>query len=222
VKQWHIQNIFVDEYHNVIGELFRLSSSWQSLRYLPYLNAKIMLLSATTDSELINSISNFMSLGKCKTIGSVNSYPVPNVTIHVIKNTSHRPRESLLQAVVMQCRILTERKADSNFKIHAITMSRQDASDLSDKLNDAGLPSLWLTSNLPPAQKSQYLQLWEDGDEKVLVSTFTDGIDNTATEDVIIVGGTYSIYNLVQGLGRIRPIENSRFGKKGPFVSKFN
>ena len=43
VKQWHLQNIFVDEYHNVIGELFRLSSSWQSLRYLPSLNAKIKL-----------------------------------------------------------------------------------------------------------------------------------------------------------------------------------
>ena len=48
---------------------------------------------------------------------------------------------------------------------------------------------MWLTSNLPPVQKSEYLQLWEDGDEKVLVSTFTDGIDNTATEDIIIVGG---------------------------------
>jgi superfamily II DNA helicase RecQ len=221
VKQWHIQNVFVDEYHNSIGELFRLSSSWQSLRYLPSLNAKIMLLSATTDSELIKSISNFMSLGKCEIIGSVNSYPVPNVTIHVIKSTSQRPRESLLQAVILQCRTLTERKSDSNFKIHVITMSRQDAIDLSDKLNDSGLPSLWLTSNLPPAQKAQYLQLWEDGDEKVLVSTFTDGIDNTATEDVIIVGGTYSIYNLVQALGRIRPKRQS-FAKAALYIFHSN
>jgi superfamily II DNA helicase RecQ len=100
-------------------------------------------------------------------------------------------------------------------------MSRQDASDLSDKLNNAGISSMWLTSNLPPAQKSQYLQLWEDGDEKVLVSTFTDGIDNTATEDVIIVGGTYSIYHLVQALGRIRPKRQS-FAKAAMYIFQSN
>ena len=221
VKQWHLQNIYVDEYHNVIGEIFRLSSSWQSLRYLPSLNTKIMLLSATTDFELISNISNFMSLGQCKIIGSVNSYPVPKVAIHVIKSTTERSRDSLLEAVVMHCRTLTERKQDGNFKIHAITMSRQDASDLSDRLNNAGLPSMWLTSNLPPAQKSQYLQLWEDGYEKVLVSTFTDGIDNTATEDVVIVGGTYSIYNLVQALGRIRPKRQS-FKKSALYIFHSN
>jgi superfamily II DNA helicase RecQ len=205
VKQWDIQNIFVDEYHNVVGELFRLSSSWQSLRILASLNAKIMLLSATTDRDLMNYMSNFMSLGKYETIGSINTYPVPNVRIAVMNSMSEHHRESLLEAVVQHCRNLTERKKGYTFKMHAITMSRQDASDLSDKLNKAGMHSMWLTSNLPPAQKSQYLQMWEDGDEKVLVSTFTDGIDNTATEDVIIVGGTYSIYNLVQALGRIRP-----------------
>ena len=84
-------------------------------------------------------------------------------------------------------------------------MSRQDAIDLSDQLNNAGLQSIWLTSNLPPEQKSHYLQQWEDGNEKVLVSTFTDGIDNSATEDVIIVGGRHSIYSLLQAIGSIRP-----------------
>lgn len=84
-------------------------------------------------------------------------------------------------------------------------MSHQDANDLSDRLNTSGLQSMWLTSSLPLVQKMQFLQLWEEGNERVLVSTFTDGIDNSATEDVIIVCGTYSIYSLVQAIGRIRP-----------------
>ncbi len=96
-------------------------------------------------------------------------------------------------------------------------MSRQDACDLSDRLNHAGVKSIWLTSNLPPPQKSHYLQLWEEGTEKVMVSTFTDGIDNTATEDVIIVGGTYSIYSLVQAIGRIRP-KRQHFNRASVYI----
>ena len=84
-------------------------------------------------------------------------------------------------------------------------MSRTDANDLCERLNTAGMSSIWLTSELPPKQKTQLLHLWEEDVERLLVSTFTDGIDNSATENVMIVGGTYSIYSLVQAIGRIRP-----------------
>jgi superfamily II DNA helicase RecQ len=84
-------------------------------------------------------------------------------------------------------------------------MSKKDANALSDSLNNAGLPSLWLTSELNSQRKTHVMKSWEEGPEKVLVSTFVDGIDNASTEDVIIVGATHSIYSLVQAVGRIRP-----------------
>jgi superfamily II DNA helicase RecQ len=203
--QWNIQNIFVDEYHNVVGELFRFSTSWQSLRLCSSLNSKIMLLSGTSDRILMKYISTFMGIGEYGIIGSVSSYSVPNVCITIVRNERFIEREHLLHAVVKHCRMLIDKKTESTFKIHVITMSRIDASELSDKLNAAGMPSMWLTSNMPPKQKFHMLQLWEDGEQKVLVSTFTDGIDNSATENVVIVGGTYSVCSLVQAIGRIRP-----------------
>jgi superfamily II DNA helicase RecQ len=204
-SQWKVQNIFVDEYHNVVSELFRYNTSWNALRLCASLNTKMMFLSATSDNHLMKYISQFFGIRDYEVIGSVSTYPIPNVRISIIKNEKANQRNGLLDLVVQYCRNLMEKKKESRSKIHAITMSRPDANDLSDRLNNAGLSSMWLTSSLPPIQKIKFLQSWEEGDERVLVSTFTDGIDNSSTEDVIIVGGTYSIYSLVQAVGRIRP-----------------
>ena len=209
VLGWQVQNIFIDEYHNVVGELFRFSTSWQSVRLTTSLNAKIMLLSATTDANLIQYIAQFMGLGDYEVIGSTDEYNVPNVAITVTIVNDSIQRDTLLDTVLQYCQKVTNDKMNSTFKIHIITMTRRDASDLSDKLNHQGLKSMWLTSSLPPMQKAQLLQRWEENSEQVLVSTFTDGIDNSATENVIIVGATYSLYNLVQAIGRIRPNRQS-------------
>jgi len=157
IYQWNIQNIFIDEYHNIIAELFRYSISWQSLRLIASLNVKIMLLSATTEKQLMTCIATFMKLGDFEVIGSTTSYPIPNVGIHIINNERTNQHNSLLQGVVAHCQKLTELKKDSNFKIHAMTMSRVDAKELSDRINSVGIKSMWLTSGLPPKQRTQFL-----------------------------------------------------------------
>lgn len=212
VLDWNVKNIFVDEYHNVVGEMFRFSSSWQSLRLISSLNVKIMFLSATTDYFLRQNLATFMSLGQFDIIGSTSDYPVPNISINIISSADTQNQDILLDTVVRHCQNLTAKKRESRFKIHAITMSRKDAKELSDRLDKVGLQSMWLTSTVPPTRKEQLLQIWEDGTEQILVSTFTDGIDNSTTEDVIIVGATYSIYSLVQAIGRIRP-RRQKFSK---------
>lgn len=209
---WNVKNIFIDEYHNIVGELFRFSSSWQSLRLIASLNVKIMFLSATTDKYLMQHLATFMSIGQFDIIGSTSDYPVPNVSINIVLTSETKERDTLLDTVVRHCQKLTTQKRDSPFKIHAITMSRKDAQELSDRLDKVGLQSMWLTSTVPPTRKLQLLKLWEDGKEQVMVSTFTDGIDNSITEDVIIVGATNSIYSLVQAIGRIRP-KRQKFSK---------
>lgn len=205
VLGWNVENIFIDEYHNMLGELFRFSSSWQSIRLTTSLNAKIMLLSATTDANLTQYIADFMGLGDYEVIGSTDDYNVPNIAIMTTFVNDSIQRDTIFNKIIEYCSKVTQEKRNSTFKIHAITMTRRDASDLCDKLNHHGLKSMWLTSSLPPKQKAQLLQRWEESSEQVLVSTFTDGIDNSATENVIIVGATYSLYNLVQAIGRIRP-----------------
>jgi len=205
IHNWNLTNIFIDEYHNVIGELFRYPTSWASLRMIASLNVKIMCLSATSDKFLMEHLASFMALGKYVVIGDTAEYPTPNVKINITSNVYTDDPNTLIPLVVRHCRDLVEQKHNYSFKIHAITMSKADAKNLSDGLNSAGINSMWLTSDLSPDKKTQVMHLWEDGPEQVLVSTFVDGIDNSSTEDVIIVGATHSLYSLVQAIGRIRP-----------------
>ena len=205
IMGWNLKNIFIDEYHNVLGELFRFTTSWQSLRALSVLNIKIMCLSATSDQSLMNYLADFMCFGEYHVIGDVHKYPVPHVAINMMSSVYNDDSASLIKGVVAHCRHLVDKKKDTLFKIHAITMSKDDAINLCEELNIAGLKSIWLTSELHQTQKEHLLHQWEDGTEQVLVSTFVDGIDNSSTEDVVLVGGTHSLYSLVQAIGRIRP-----------------
>jgi superfamily II DNA helicase RecQ len=95
IMQWKLENIFVDEYHNVLGELFKFSSSWQCLRLLASLNVKIMLLSATSEKQLMSSIAQFMNIGDYVIIGSESDYPLPDIRIHIIANEKTLHHDSL-------------------------------------------------------------------------------------------------------------------------------
>ena len=46
---------------------------------------------------------------------------------------------------------------------------------------------------------------WEGRDEQCIVSTIVDGIDNGAVKDVIVYRASYSLFRLIQSLGRICP-----------------
>lgn len=205
IQDWALDNIFIDEYHNIVGELFRYHNSWTSLRQIARFKVKVMCLSATADDILIGNLASFMGFDKFTVIGDKSTYPIPNVAINMHSNVYNHDSSLLIKSVVTHCRELCERKANRSFKIHAITMSKECALQLSNQLNNAGLPSIWLTSELHSDEKANLLKTWETGSDRVLVSTFVDGIDNSSTEDVILVGGTHSIYSLVQAVGRIRP-----------------
>ena len=110
ILQWKLENIFVDEYHNVIGELFRFSSAWQCLCIIPSLNVKIMLLSATSEVKLMSSIARFMNLGGFEVIGSADHYPLPNIRIHLIANEQTLRCDSLFNKVVEVCQKVLEKR----------------------------------------------------------------------------------------------------------------
>ena len=75
LQQWNIKNIFIDEYHNIFGELFRHTNSWTSLRNLARHSIKITLLSATANPLLMDFVGHYLGLGRYKVIGELDRYP---------------------------------------------------------------------------------------------------------------------------------------------------
>ena len=93
----------VDEYHNILGELFRYGNSWVALKNLAQFGAKIICLSATANPMLMKLLAGFMGIGsEYKIIGSATSYPVPNVAISVQMTSSSQVLNVVVEAVMRE------------------------------------------------------------------------------------------------------------------------
>ena len=200
VMNWHIDTIFVDEYHNIFGEIFRHANSWIALRNLASLKARIMCMSATANGQLIEYVAQYLQMGNYEIIGSERNYHMPKVAI-----TVERCNEKNIIDVVIERVHQLNRKKKYRFKIHIVTMTRDDAEDICKRLCQCGVTSIWLTSKLLQSEKVHTMKTWEEQDDQVIVTTFTDGIDNPLIEDVISVRARHSAVSLIQALGRIRP-----------------
>ena len=201
---WDVKRIFIDEYHLLFQEIFRHSNSWESLRDLTVMNAKIVCLSATTTPSLIQMTAHYMGIseGNYDIIGNANSYQLPNVAI-ILKNS----RESELIEHVTQH--VDERfkaiRDHSRFAIHIITLTIDQAKAISEKLNLLQISATHLTSECSEIERTTALVAWEAAKIKVLVSTFECGIDSSIVKETINVGGCRSVIHAIQSIGRIRP-----------------
>jgi superfamily II DNA helicase RecQ len=81
-QQWGFERIIIDEYHNVISEIFRFDSSWDALSNIASLGTKILCMSATANEFIMQCIAKLLGLGtQYKVIGDIGRYRVPNVAI---------------------------------------------------------------------------------------------------------------------------------------------
>ena len=77
------KNIFIDEYHNIFGKLFRHTNLWTSLHNLARHNIKITLLSATANTSLMDFVGHYLGLGNYKVIRELDPYQIFDVVINV-------------------------------------------------------------------------------------------------------------------------------------------
>jgi len=61
-----------------------------------------------------------------------------------------------------------------------------------------------LTSDRLQSKKEDTMFAWEERDEQCMASTIVNGIGNGAVEDVFVYRTSYSLFHLIQSLGRIR------------------
>ena len=201
LQQWNIKNICIDEYHNIFGELFRHTNSWMSLRNLARHSIKITLLSATANPLLMDFVGHYLGLGSYEVIGELDQYPIPDVVINVERYSD----AEVLSELVQKIKQLNISKKDRTFKIHIVVMTKDDAAEVREALSAESISCLMLTSDCLQSEKEDTMLAWEERDEQCMVSTIVDGIDNGAVEDVFVYRASYSLFRLIQSLGRIRP-----------------
>jgi len=205
-QQWGFQRIIIDEYHNVISEIFRFGSSWDALSNIASLGTKILCMSATANTFIMQCIAKLLGLGnQYKVIGDIGRYRVPNVAI--LRSMVQYP--SLLSTVVSEVSSEFQNPNCSEYTFHIITMSISDAKDIAKMLNNRDILSMSLHSECTKDERQDIMRKWNNNKLKVLVSTIHDGIDSSQCKHVYIVGGSHNNMALLQSIGRIRPRQQS-------------
>jgi hypothetical protein len=206
LQMWGATRIIVDEFHLAIAELFRFESSWKSLESLSVLNAKIIAQSATQSVWVRRMFAEFAKLGDYRFIGSDKFYRLPDIAIKVVKASEY-------MAVPLAVRQVKERHSKcppgSKPATHLLVTSKEAAKQLSNRLQAEGLTSGWITSEASAGEKKDTVSEWSTQQIETLSSTYTDGLNNSACDGVVLLGGTYSTVSAIQGSQRQRPAKQT-------------
>ena len=111
----------------------------------------------------------------------------------------------MLSVLVQRIKQLNISKKDCSFKIHIVVITKDDAAAIHEALTAESISCLMLTSDCLQSEKEDTMLAWEERDEQCMVSTIVDEIDNGAVKDVFVYRASYSLFRLIQSLGRIRP-----------------
>ncbi len=201
-QQWGFKRIIIDEYHNVLSEIFRFDSSWDGLRGIAALRTKVVCMSATANEFIMTCISRLLGLGtNYKVIGDINKYQAPNVAI-LLSTVTY---STLISTVVNEVYNDFSLHGLSNHTAHVITLSVNDAKVIEEQLNERGIKSKSLHSECTKVDRQDIMSMWSENKFQALVSTIQDGIDSSLCSRVYIAGGSHNNMALIQSIGRIRP-----------------
>ena len=106
---------------------------------------------------------------------------------------------------------LLESSYSSGARITIITLSKEDAVNISNDVGNAGITSQWLTSDCTEAERRERMKDWPKGVIKSLASTFNCGTDSPFVSGVEHAGLPRGVAAALQAAGRVRPKENAYF-----------
>ncbi len=206
LKSWEIGTIYIDECHLLFCELFRIGNSWNALQDIASFGTKLVSLSATINQTAMKMIAHYMGISSnYEVIGDASSYQLPNVSIQV-----REVQDSDLIPLVVQELCHRFQGYTSNFSIHVMTSTKNQAVTISTKLKSNGLKSEWLTSDDSNVSRISKMSDWSAAKLQVLVSTMNCGFDCNSCREVFIVGKVRSAADAIQSIGRIRPKQQNK------------
>lgn len=210
--------LIIDEYHNLLAESFRFSSSWEALNNIAQLNAKIICMSATSNKFVMDKVGKYLGMGQYTVIGSTDDYPIPNVRIEKHEVDTYR-----LNAETVSC-VVNDYNHDTvdNIACHVIVLSIEAANDIASKLEEKKISARALHSERTKDDRQKIMKDWSGNKFKVLVSTLQDGIDSSKCKRVVVSGGSHNVIALIQSIGRIRPPQQTGFESKVTILDTTN
>ena len=200
LDSWNVKVIIIDECHLLFEENFRHNTSWSALQDLAALTMKMIFLSGTMNATTMKMIAHYTGIeSDYAVVGSSQNYNVPNISINIRQVSHHRQLISDVTNAVIN-KIQRE-----NAYITIITLSKEDAVNISNDVGNAGITSQWLTSDCTEAERRERMKDWPKGVIKSLASTFNCGTDSPFVSGVEHAGLPRGVAAALQAAGRVRP-----------------
>jgi len=212
-KQGRLKRVFFDEIHTIYMEEHFRSEAFKSLRLSGRLSCPFTAMSATVPPSYAPSLMKYLTMGweadKCQLEMVVEHCflgDFPEDFLFEVKECLSPVTEAL--AFVEP---LLDKESLRESSVHVICGTKADAGTVRDRLQsrrgESTLSCELITSETEAGNQERIASLWSGGHLNVLVTTTCGllGNENRKCKSVIVVGYLYSLMNVVQALGRLRP-----------------
>ena len=216
VRGCKVETIFVDEIHTLYGETFR--DSYDALPKLARLCVPVAVMSGSLPPELLpqtmeylrlyvpsnnNTMYNSVSGGN-----PIGTFPVGFKFIVELGGSIVQKTATRISSILE-----TDEGITNEHHVHVIVESKKMATNVQDKISEMDCSRV-VTSDVSGEDQMDIAGKWCRGEFSVLISTTCAlvGNENPKCKSVVFCGCAYSLMNLLQGVGRLRPSQRSSTG----------
>ena len=211
-----IARFYLDEVHTLFSEQFRMA--YDNIRNIGQFGVPLTALSGTLPGPLVESLYEYLGLRLDRLITGrtlLGNFP-KGFQIETVQSSQ----------LVHDTVICTKGKVttESSTCVHVIVATKQQCTDIAQCLKQStnlsvdkqstNLSVEALSSDEPSSRQEAVAQQWRSGDIRILVSTKCAlcGNENHNCRHVIVCGMIYSLMNIVQAVGRLRPSQRKPDG----------
>lgn len=223
VKNWkdsgNLGHFFIDEIHTLITE-FEFREVYDSLKNLSQFGVPVTALTGTLPVQAATGLCRALNLSSdnnsndCNHIRSnflIGKFPAGFKFDVMIFENQDQLTEKTVQ--IANSPLLEVEPGLEPRAIHIICDTKSNAAAIYQLFKKKATCEMVTSSNTYEEQESICAK-WREGTTRVLVSTTCAlvGNENRLCQHVIIVGWPYNVMNLVQAMGRLRPLQRTEKG----------
>lgn len=210
MKEWValglIQRIVVDEIHTLLAESFR--SAYDFLPSLVTFEVPLIIMSGTVPRPLVPFLIRHLGMSADSELADVDLIhcddclgAFPSDFEFIVE----QDERWVVKAVRDVVSILGSHPLQG---VHVLTSSKKLGESFFNKMSATFL-CRWVSADSTSAEQTEIAKEWSEGKFQILVSTTIAlvGNENSQCHHVIMLGYMFSLMNVIQAIGRLRPAQ---------------
>jgi superfamily II DNA helicase RecQ len=204
VQENAVRRFIIDEVHTMLGESFRSAYEW--LPSLATYGVPIATMSGTVPGPVVPHLLRYLGLTVCEKQNDIDLLEAEDCVGSFPPSFRFLVKEDPRPLNLVSTAVKSIARDQPQHGVHVMVSGKP----IGEKLYDAWRNDMsceFVSSDTPEEDQTRIAKAWSEGAFKVLISTTIAlvGNENSKCRHVVIVGYLYSMINVVQAMGRLRP-----------------